>query len=266
MTLIPGLIMRRLLCALLAAAAVIGLASIVSAADMPVKAPMMAPAYNWTGWYLGANVGYGSSNGDVPFTFDPVYFGGAVAGGNATTRLSPRAKGALGGIQIGYNYQMGSTVVGVEADYEFASMRGTDTFLGGGGAFMNTSERKITSLGTLRARAGWLPSNPLLLYVTGGLAYGNTSLNITETNTATCALSPGCLSATDSGTKAGWTLGGGGEWMFAPKWSLKAEYLYVDLGSRSATVTFPFGPAGNFYTGTTKFQENIVRGGINYHF
>ena len=106
----------------------------------------------------------------------------------------------------------------------------------------------------------------MLLYATGGLAYGNTSLNFTEANTSSCGFSPGCLSATDSGTRLGWTLGAGGEWMFAPKWSVKAEYLYVDLGSRSATLTSPFGGLGNFYTGTTSFRANIARGGINYHF
>jgi outer membrane immunogenic protein len=269
--------MRRFQYALLAAVAVGGFASNAFAADMPVKAPVYRPAPVavvaplWNGWYVGGNGGYGWDNRDVTFTGDPTFFGAAIATGFSAASLSPSATGGLGGIQAGYNYQMGPGVIGVEADFDFASIRGSSTFTDVSGGFQNTAERKVTSLGTVRARAGFLPWNPLLLYVTGGLAYGNTNLNITQTVTPIaggCLAVPGCTSATSSGTTAGWTVGGGVEWMFAPKWSLKAEYLYVDLGNRSATLTaFPaFGPPGNFYTGTTSFRENIVRGGINYHF
>jgi outer membrane immunogenic protein len=227
-----------------------------------------APVYSWTGWYAGINAGYGSDNRDVTFNGDPVDFGFAIATGLAAGRLSPSATGALGGIQAGYNYQMGSGVIGVEIDYDFANIRGSSTFNALVAPFQNTAERKITSLGTLRARAGFLPWSPLLLYVTGGLAYGNTRLTITEAFLGNCLAGAGCETASSSGTAAGWTAGGGAEWMFAPRWSLKAEYLYVDLGNRSATLSAP--PPillpGNFYTGSTSFRENIVRVGLNYKF
>jgi outer membrane immunogenic protein len=244
--------------------------SVANAADMPLKAPppQPAPVYSWTGFYFGGNVGYGSDNRDVSFNGDPLDFGFGIATGLIAGRLSPSATGALGGIQAGYNYQIGSGLIGVEADYDFSDIRGSDTFNSSAGPFQNMAQRKITSLGTLRARAGFLPWNPLLLYVTGGLAYGNTKLSITETFLGNCLAGAGCETASSSGTAAGWTVGGGAEWMFTPKWSLKAEYLYVDLGNRSATLSAPVPILlpGNFYTGSTSFRENIVRGGINYHF
>lgn len=232
---------------------------------MPASLPS-----TWSGGYIGGNGGYGWDNQSITSTADAAFFGAAITADNVPASFSPRTKGGLGGVQAGYNYQMGSGLIGLEADFDFASIRGSSSFLDPTGiSFSASGERKISSLGTLRARAGWLPWSSLLLYVTGGLAYGKTELTVASSAlpfAGGCAAAPGCLSSTSSGMRAGWTIGLGGEWMFAPAWSLKAEYLYVDLGSRSATLVSPLGPAGNFYTATTRFQENIVRGGINYHF
>jgi outer membrane immunogenic protein len=241
------------------------------AADMPVKA-MKAPApvavWNWTGFYVGANGGYGWDNEGVGYTFDNFFFGLAAGLGNVPTSQSLSSSGALAGGQVGYNYQVGAGVIGVEADFDWADIKGTARFfdIPTGVQFLTTADRKINSIGTARARAGFLPSNQLLLYVTGGFAWGDTRLTITQTPLFGCGNIPGCLTATSSGWSTGWTVGAGAEWMFAQNWSFKAEYLYVDLGSRSATVTSVFGGPGNFYTGTTSFREHTVRAGINYHF
>lgn len=242
------------------------------AADMPlkaVKAPAPVAIWNWTGFYVGANGGYGWDDESVAFTADPAFFGAAIAIGNAASRLSPSARGGLAGGQVGYNWLMNSFVLGIEADYDWADINGSARFrdTATGVTFENIATRKVSSFGTARARAGFLPTNQLLLYATGGFAWGETRLTITQTPLLGCGNIPGCLAATSSGTSTGWTVGAGAEWMFAPNWSLKAEYLYVDLGGRSATVVSTVqAPAGNFYTGTTNFRENIVRAGINYHF
>ena len=132
--------------------------------------------------------------------------------------------------------------------------------------FNTTVERKLASLGTVRARIGFLGAPNLLVYGTGGLAFGETGLYVAVTNLATCALDPGCLSSSNSGVKAGWTVGGGYELAIGHRISWKTEYLYADLGSRSATVTSPLGPPGNFYTGSADFREHIVRTGVNFKF
>jgi outer membrane immunogenic protein len=253
----------------IAAATLLPLVGGAMAADIPVKAPYRAPpppVLLWTGFYVGANGGYGWDNRTVDFTADPNFFAPAIALGNLPAQLSPSGRGGLGGVQAGFNYQIGAGLVGIEADFDAADIRGSAAFLSANGNYTTTADRRDTSIGTVRARAGFLPWNSMLLYVTGGLAYGNTKVAISVTPTAGCGAIPGCLAATSSGMTAGWTVGAGAEWMFAPAWSFKAEYLYIDIGNRSATVVSAFAGAPNFYTGTTNFRENIVRAGINYHF
>ena len=177
-------------------------------------------------------------------------------------------RGFLGGAQLGYNVQLGPTwLLGVEADYAWSRLDGansvTDTTFG---AFNTTVEHKIDSFGTVRARLGLIAMPRILLYATGGLAFGDTRLNAAVTNLGSCALSPGCVSASDFGIKAGWTVGAGYEVAIGHNITWKSEYLYADLGSRSATITSPFGPAGNFYTASSEFQEHIFRTGLNFKF
>jgi len=212
------------------AVAGLGLASVAtaSAADLPVKAPMMSrtefSAPTWTGFYLGANVGYGWANAD-----------NAVLG-------STRADGVIGGGQVGYNWQMGSLVLGVEGDFQGSSESHTDTVLGVG-----SLEQSVPWFGTLRGRIGYA-FGPAMLYFTGGGAWENVK----------ASLSAAGVSASDNATRSTWTIGGGAEWMFAPKWSAKVEYLYLDNTDTSLTL------AGTTYSGHV--NNNIVRVGLNYHF
>ena len=146
-----------------------------------------------------------------------------------------------------------------------------------------TSTKRLDYLGTVRGRLGFLFTPTLLVYGTGGLAYGgvSSSTSIAQFNND-CVFFPGnCLapasfaSGSFSNSRAGWTVGGGGEWLFAPKWSAKLEYLYYDLGR----VTYASAPlatgGGSFIPGivsavlpahTTRFNGHIVRAGINFHF
>jgi outer membrane immunogenic protein len=258
--------MKRILGGMVVAAALSG--SAVSgqalAADLPPrsynKAPAMAaPAINWSGLYIGGNVGYGWGNGNTAFSFLNL--------DADNTALDTKSKGAIGGAQIGYNWQMGAIVAGLEADIQgsgIKSSRRSPFFDIDPGAFVPgeflSTEQKLSWFGTVRGRLGATVTPDLLLYATGGLAYGHVdaSGNIHFIN-------PFDFPGSVSKTKAGWTVGAGAEWMFARNWSAKVEYLYLDLGNVSAIGPSTFTPdAAATYTWNTR--ENIVRAGVNYHF
>jgi outer membrane immunogenic protein len=227
------------------------------AADMtPVfKAPPAQTPYNWSGAYGGFNAG--GSWGNVPF--------------DSTTGTTPFASGTLtpnsfvGGGQVGYNVQMGSTVLGIEAD--IAWRHGTERsvlFAPNGLDTLNLGTEQGW-IGTLRPRAGVAMDN-WLVYATGGLAYGSIKDNVIEARPSVAGAS---RTATDSDTRAGWTVGGGVE--FAPtrqRWSLGLEYLYADYGK--STVNQPAQTLGGvaFAPSSSTFhdQSHLLRGKLNYRF
>jgi outer membrane immunogenic protein len=287
-----GMNMKRIFAATATAAALIGTPAF--AADMAVKAPPAStPACIWCGWYVGANAGWVDRDGGqvvgTPVANEgafgaPLYVGPSAAG--ATGSLN-RGIGFIGGVQAGYNWQANANwVLGWEADIDGASLRGgTNTAaLTTVPAFptfplsssINASQR-LDYFGTLRARVGFVPTSPLMIYGTAGLAYGRPTANVTVNEqiagpagcVAVCT--PVGLTLNSSSLRAGWTAGGGVEWMFAPKWSVKAEALYYDLGHTTAAGTLAIPDVGtNFVvTGvqyTSHMQGAIARGGINLHF
>jgi outer membrane immunogenic protein len=279
--------MRRFRCALLAGVAVIGFASIASAADMPLKAPVYkAPpaavvVSSWNNCYLGGNVGYSWGRGQTDKT-DPTIntLFGTVPGTSFSD--SNGLRGVIGGGQVGCNWQpvKNNWVFGVEADFQWSGENGSfqrnDPFAFGIGGILQATgtnvtdaESKISSFGTVRGRAGYLWGN-VLLYGTGGLAYGQVNLSGQETVS-------GCVSNIFNGVclpggqfnqttvlggskvKVGWTLGGGVEAPLANNWTWRLEYLYIDLGTLA--LSYP-----TSVTTSTKFTDNIVRLGLNYHF
>ena len=145
-------------------------------------------------------------------------------------------------------------------------------------ATFSTASRSLDYIGTVRGRLGYLITPTLLAYATGGLAYGgvNSSVSIFQTilgNTDPIPAPPSILGGGYSNTRAGWTAGGGMEWMFMPNWSAKVEYLYYDLGSVTAALSpavqiFP--PSAVYWASATtvssRLNGNIVRAGVNYHF
>ena len=230
------------------------------------KAPMMAaPVSSWQGFYIGGNVGYGwGGDGRTDFSFlpDPVTFDTL----NAT--LDTKPKGVLGGAQIGYNWQMGSLVTGFEADIQGSGIKGSaqpipavSPVTGPQGFVVLRANHELSWFGTVRGRLGATITPDLLLYGTGGLAYGGIKAGADLDATAEIGRDP--FASTVNKTKAGWTAGAGAEWMFARNWSAKAEYLFVDLGKVSDTK-FDGPLFGVNYTWHTR--ENIVRAGVNYHF
>lgn len=258
------------------------------AADLPSrKGP---PAYlppppppMWTGFYLGLNAGgtFGNTGSSTTETFglingaSPIH--GWVAGLSAASVANNTDNGGfIGGAQIGYNWQFGNNfVASVEADIQgVASSGGARTGFGvandpGVGTFVTLTSHtaRLDYFGTVRGRLGWLFTPSLLLYGTGGLAYGGiqTSTNFVTTELAT---NVGFGGSTFADTKVGWTAGGGFEWMFWPNWSAKVEYLYYDLGTVRSTgaVIQPALDWGYVADTRTRFNGHIVRAGVNYHF
>ncbi len=222
--------MKRLFLACVGVAALTGAAAaadLYRPAPAPYyKAPAYAPTYTWSGFYIGVNGGwgFGQSAWDTTGSFD-------VSGG-------------LVGGTLGYNYQIGQAVVGLEGDIDWADINGTTTALPFCALGCKTND---TWLSTVRGRLGYA-ADRFMPYITGGAAFGDIK-----------ASGPGL--AGGSATNAGWTVGGGIEAAIAGHWTAKAEYLYVDLGSFNCG----FG-CGPLPTDNVSFRTNLVRAGINYRF
>lgn len=239
--------MKRTLLSLATVGAIALGVSTAHAADlapMPMyKAPMLPPpAYSWTGFYVGANGGFGGNKFDYPAT---------VGGLSGTSSLT--SSGFLGGGQVGYNWQLSPLwVVGLETDFDgsnIASNASASTAFGGASAGTT-----IDWFGTVRGRVGALVTPNALLYATGGWAYGHT------TTTASAALL-GVGAATSIGNnQSGWTVGGGLEYALNSWLSFKTEYLYLDLG----TATLVSGTAGAVpFSLGEKATAHTVKAGFN---
>ncbi|KJC55785.1 hypothetical protein UP10_38520 [Bradyrhizobium sp. LTSPM299] len=244
------------------------------AADMAVKARPVAvdPSYIWSGWYAGVNGGYawGNSGGSLAaFTTFPAGadFGPAVAAGGTPSFLGAKHEGGFGGGQVGYNWQTNKWLFGLEADIQGADIGQTSTIVfpgvvGGIVPSVSTGRDHIDWFGTFRGRVG-ITANNVLFYGTGGLAYGGVRSSVTNVYTP---LVSGNFAGSTSDTRVGWAAGAGIEWAFAPHWSVKGEYLHVDLGSSNVTMFDPV----NFPTASATYrfhhQLDTVRVGVNYLF
>ncbi|MDF2114774.1 porin family protein [Roseiarcaceae bacterium H3SJ34-1] len=257
---------------LLAGAAVAAFSFGAQAADLPSRgvapAPVyVAPIFTWAGFYVGLNAGYGfEGSKSVTIGGSPLITASQIAG-TVPFSLSKKRDGFIGGAQIGYNWQAGSFVYGIEADFQGADIKGTSSFCSplGCANVQTTATQKLEWLGTLRARLGFAAFDRTLLYVTGGLAVGNSKLsgNINEFAGAGRQF----IASESSNARAGYAIGAGAEYAFSQNWSAKLEYLYYDLGSRTAVgiQTNPVGPA-EFATYHAKTDGHIVRVGLNYRF
>jgi outer membrane immunogenic protein len=236
--------------ALVALAAGPAMAADMKAAPVYTKAPMMAPPYNWNGFYLGANGGYGWGTTDTD-AFN------AVTGVLVDHTSYGRSGGFVGG-QIGANWQFAPNfLLGVEGDIQGSSLKGSiDSCLATGCAHADSNDNWFA---TLRGRLG-VVSNNWLFYVTGGGAWVNGSVTRTITAAPAFPVLVGQAS-TATFTDTGWTVGGGIEYGFAPSWTVKAEYLYLDVkGSRD--FSYSLAAAGRH--DNTEQRINVARVGINY--
>ncbi|SHN83552.1 outer membrane protein [Bradyrhizobium erythrophlei] len=240
------------------------------AADMPLKAPPAAvvAAYNWSGFYVGGNVGGAAVNSYVNGALDPLEPTTSVAQKAAVNQfMSPHLRdgSVMGGIQAGYNWQLGTWLVGVEADIDALHARNTqaNAFTVPGFALTgNGSTQSFESnyLATFRGRVGGVINSNFLLYVTGGLAVADYK----SVDTVAFAGPATSQTVVSSDTRWGWVVGAGGEYAFAPNWSVKLEYLHADLGKTSSSIP----PFTGFVFSDVQFShhltEDIGRIGVNY--
>jgi outer membrane immunogenic protein len=249
-----------------------GSAAAVTVPAQPNSPAPSATSYNWKGGYIGGHIGWG--RGQAHTTFTPLPTSTQFIDMRPTT-LRPDPSGFNGGAQGGYNRQMGHFVVGGEADISWSRMSGTDRvspiIMNNGSAFPGAGfliTRQDTKwFGTLRPRAG-IAFDRVLLYGTGGLAYGHVNYS------ANSDFRPGVPTsilffqypASLSKTKTGWTVGGGVEVGINQHWSWKAEYLYYDLGNQSITANpIPANPPFQVsYRWETK--AHTFNAGINFRF
>jgi outer membrane immunogenic protein len=271
--------------AFLACAALVATMAGASAADLgarPIyKAPPAPVVYNWTGFYVGGNAGYGWGSNAVALSGDP--FSLFVSGLNAGTfpsSIGSKPRGFVGGGQLGWNYQTGSYVFGLEGDIDFTDLKSSGSVVtaapvapGVGIPRTLSGSQKLDWLATFRARAGITATDRLLLYVTGGGAAGHGSVSASlTTNDFAGAPGSGCVAGTCetasfTDTRFGWAAGAGLEYAMWGNWSIKAEYLHYDLGSISVTAADARFPAGtNILVGSVPLRGDIVRGGVNVKF
>lgn len=232
---------------ILGAFAALAMVSAASAADLPRKsapqtfvAPL--PIFTWTGFYVGINGGYLFDTGNSRNT--NFGFGNSSSGDGFT----------IGGT-VGYNQQFGNIVVGIEGDLSYVDQnrRNDNFFFGNFGN--NFGSNEMSYLGTVRGRIGYA-FDRVLVYGTGGLAFADQN-----NNNANFGFGGG----SNDEVKFGYTVGGGIEYAFTNNWSVKAEYLYYDLGS-SRNNTFFVGPAGGFFSNNSDNRGSLIRAGLNYRF
>jgi outer membrane immunogenic protein len=279
------------------------------AADLPAvrTVPPVVRAVDpwiWTGFYAGINGGYGFGDATTklegttttvvrtrifrtggPTLISDVTSAPVIA--NFSAKDNTAVDGPLGGLQVGYNWQQGWWLAGLEADIQAAGQGGTTSFCfaaaspcPAGAGFLDVSY-DLNWFGTVRGRLGVLPHPRVLVYATGGLAYGGIDTDVTSGLV-------GLTSATvsNSRTQLGWTLGGGIEGAVGSGWSVKLEYLFLDLGrfstasaatSSLASVDLPNTPGQGFNTlidttttvaatARTRLTDHVIRVGVNYRF
>jgi outer membrane immunogenic protein len=293
--------MKRIFVGALAIASTFATAAM--AADLPVKAPPLPVAiYNWTGFYVGGNVGYSWGRSS-----STEYFNDATSGALlSTSHNSFDMNGVIGGGQAGYNWQRDKWVFGIEADIQGSDQKGDGLFSCAGGAltprpaalngvctpghrgdtapfdvaaFPVTGDlyQKLDWFGTVRGRVGVTVTPTFLVYGTGGLAYGEvkTTDTITGVNiTGPQGVNGSTLTAvnaafSNNSTRVGWTVGAGIEGVISGNWTAKLEYLYMDLGTVSGTFVTPLiAPSGAFVSTSysSHITDNILRVGVNYRF
>jgi outer membrane immunogenic protein len=292
--------LRRIL---LASAGAMALAAMAQAAEPLPPPPPPPPPPIWTGFYAGLNVGgsWLSNTGTNVSTFNvfdnPAVHVDGEGPGSAISQTGVasvgNASGVIAGGQIGWNYQFANSwLVGIETDFQGLGVRGNGSFTRQAAEAFDidvppddqaratvSTQQTVDWLGTVRGRLGWLLTPTFLIFGDGGFAYGRVTSNTLVQSIWTFPILdvmneqwvPGFGSFAD--TRGGWTAGGGAEWMFLPNWSLKVEYLYYDLSSvrynlNTASINFAVPSLETFNRSqiSTRFNGNIVRAGLNYHF
>jgi outer membrane immunogenic protein len=242
-------------------ASVAGMIAVGAAAAADIKPIYKAPPVSsmlpyWSGVYLGAHTG-GLFGGKI-FTSDPVLPDGMI-GANSPVR------GWFGGLQTGYNYQINWLVLGVEGEFTWARSHGNFPCSSVGDQACSADPQWIGSLaGRIGAAFG-----PALFYLKGGAAWAHNTYSGIATCAALQAVASGGTNApcgeqfAASETRPGWLVGVGGEYRFAPEWSVKVEYDYLRFGTRSISFT---DSQGDLVTELVRQDMHLIKAGVNYHF
>jgi outer membrane immunogenic protein len=248
------------------------------AADLPSRSapptPVFAqpPIFSWAGPYIGINAGGAFSSGGNTKTIGSPGFqalGPALAPGSLNTNGS----GFIGGAQAGYNFQSGSLVYGVEADIDWLDQKKSASFTSSttvlGSTLTTAATHNLDYLGTVRGRLGFTPTDRILVFATGGLAYGG----VKESGSVFANSAPALAwSGSTSGVRTGFAVGGGAEYALTNNITFKGEYLYYDLGGKSntavgnAAVNSVAALNGVYYVSRADTKGSLVRVGLNYKF
>ncbi len=234
-----------------------------------------APAVSdWTGVYVGINGGYGGGTFDYPMNIKvdvPNVSDTPLLNYDFGADIS--ASGFFGGIQAGYNWQMDSIVLGIEGDISVSNVKGELELYSDTADASVSGKSEVDWFGTARLRAGYTATSDLLVYLTGGLAWGSVTSSYDFSNQGDLGpLGIGGVDDSTTNSHMGWTLGGGFEYAVTEHVSLKTEYLYVDLGDHDVMnrdlarlVGSPEGIRANL-----KINQDIafqtIKAGINYRF
>lgn len=245
--------------------------SLAVLATVSFAAPSQAAPYNWSGFYVGGNVGYswGRSRTDVTLSAPPL----ASISGSSGFDMD----GWLGGLQLGANWQRDRWVWGVEADIQATGQKGGTAFscgallctnttavIGSAAIINGTFNQKLDWFGTARLRGGVTITPTILAYATGGLAWGHVKTDGTLSGFSALGAVSAPFSSTS--TKLGWAVGAGVEGRISGNWTAKVEYLYLDLGTVGTTATLPTNAPPLTANFSSKITDNILRVGVNYKF
>jgi outer membrane immunogenic protein len=267
--------MNRFFFAGMALGAVVAAAGSAQAADLPFKAAPQAvapaPAYDWSGIYIGAHVGGGWATNDLS---DPsIGFLGLVGLTGIPVVQTTDSSGILGGVQAGWNYQIGRFVLGTELDFSWADVNGTSTStfapgIAGPGTSISRSLTADTNwIGTSTVRLGYAHDR-WMFYSKAGVAYDHTKY--TSNWVGNGAGGAAIFAGTGSKTQVGWTVGFGAEWAFWNNWSAKLEYDFMDFGSKTIPINGVIGPGtANIPASFGVVNEQTiseVKFGLNYKF
>lgn len=282
------------------AASLAAMLSTAAAGEELKAGPSVAPSH-WTGFYVGVDTGYGVGDREISWSGNPASEAAYLSSGGLARSTPLNPTGFLGGAHAGYDHQFGRYLIGIETDLALAKISGNgpsatgrtitivDTstlplFTSNNSAqYQSSAEQTLHALGTLRGRLGILATEQLLIYGTGGFAYGRATVSASVASGSVNSdyftspdntlfftqQYPACHDVCASGSQSRWlaggTVGAGLEYAFLDRWTARFEYTYYNLGRLSVTLTDPRFPAQAFSAGAL-FAGQVARLGLSYRF
>jgi len=246
----------------------LAIALLIASGLAPVLASPIEPAYDWSGWEIGANLGYGFGPSHIDIA--PMSSGAVIRESFVSPRLEDRPSGAMGGLEAALARQSGAWVYGVVADWSPADVKDqvVGPFLQAPFDFRTTDSQRLDQLATLRAKLGFAPWDRALVYTTAGLALGRAHMSTfaIDTSADICGGTiKFCVGGSSEKWLAGFALGAGSEFALAANWSLKVEYLHYDLGKTTDTMSDILAPP-DVFRGSASIRGDVVRLGLDYRF